>query len=300
MFPFTLPGPPFLAFYAGFSAVVLFGFWLYARGGGGTAGEAGLGDLTSDPYKIAFLRGADEETVRVACFNLVDRGLLKYVGTAYAVSDKANADLLRRPLDRAILAKCEKGAARNASFKQLIDDRGVRLACRTYESELSNAGLLRGGAHENAVLKAFWAVFGLLGGLAIARIVQAFSHGRFKIAYLVALAFFACATAFSIYSSRKTFAGARKLRSLETLMGRLKARASTLESGGSTNEALLAAAVFGLAILPTEAFPFLDQMFPRPRPADSSGSDSGWSSSNSGSSCGGGGSGCGGCGGGGD
>ncbi len=299
MFPFTLPGQSFLAFYAGLSAVMLFGFWLYARSGGEIAGASGLEDLTSDPYKIAFLRGADEETVRIACFNLVDRGIMGYVGTAYVVSDKANAELLRRPLDRAILAKC----AQRASFKQLVADPGVRVACRAYESELSNAGLLRGGAQQNAVLGAFWAVLGLLGGLAIVRILQALSRGRFNIVFLVVLALAACAIAFSIYASRKTSAGSRKLGSLETLMGRLKARAPTLESGGATNEALLAAAVFGLAILPIEAFPFLEQMFPRPRPADtSSGSDSSWDSGSSsgGSSCGGGGSGCGGCGGGGD
>ena len=40
VFPFTLPGPSFLAFYAVLSAVVLFGFWLYARYGGETVGAA--------------------------------------------------------------------------------------------------------------------------------------------------------------------------------------------------------------------------------------------------------------------
>jgi len=297
VFPFTLPGPTFLAFYAGLSAAVLCIFWFYARSGDG-AGEARIGDLTSDPYKIAFLRGAEEETVRLACFNLVDRGILGHVGLTFAVSDKGNAELLRRPLDRAILAKCAQGA----SFAELVADRGVRVACRAYERELSEAGLLRGGARESAVLKGLYAVLGLLGGLAIARILQALSRGRFNIVLLVVLAFFACAIAFSIYSSRKTFAGAARLRSLQTLMSRLKARATALESGGATNEALMVAAVFGLMALPASAFPFVEQMFPQPRLPDSSpGSyDRNSCGSSGGSSCGGGGSGCGGCGGGGD
>ena len=52
MFPFNLPGLPFLAAYACISAVVLFGFWYYARSSTDAGGAAQLGDLTADPYKI--------------------------------------------------------------------------------------------------------------------------------------------------------------------------------------------------------------------------------------------------------
>ncbi len=301
MFPFNLPGPSFLAAYAGISAVVLFGFWFYARSGAEAGGAARLGDLTADPYKIGFLRGAEEEAVRLAIVNLVDRGILGCAGTMLAVSDKANADLLRRPLDRAIVARC----ARPASLKELVADRSVVAACAAYERELADAGLLRGPQRQNAVLMALLGVLGLLGGLAIARLLQALSHGRHNVFFLVVIAIGACWFAHRIYSNRLTFAGVSKIRSLQTLMARLKARANALRSGGATNEALLVAAIFGLAALPASAFPFIEQVFPRPRSSD--GSSGSWNDSSScgsssgGSSCGGGGgSGCGGCGGGGD
>ena len=91
-------------------------------------------------------------------------------------------------------------------------------------------------------------------------------------------------------------------------MKRLKSRTSTLSAGGATNEALLLAAVYGIYELPDNAFPFVEQLFPKPRKPESD-SSSWWDSSSSsssssscgsssgGSGCGGGGGGCGGGGG---
>ncbi len=303
MFPFNLTGGSFLVFYACLSVAVLCAFWYFARADGGAESDSRLGELTSDPYQIGYLRGAEEETVRLAVINLADRGLLGAVGDKVKASDNSAAEMLRRPLDRAILAR----SSQLASLDDLAKDRAVLAACHAYRRDLSAAGLLRGEGRDRLVFVAFVGVLVLLGGLAAVRIIQALSHGRSNVLFLVAMAAAACYIGWRLYSSRRTFAGDTKLRSLETLMSRLKARASSLSPGGATNEALLLASVFGLSVLPAASFPFINQLFPQPRPADRSqgGSDS-WdstsscsSSSSSGSSCGGGGgSGCGGCGGG--
>jgi uncharacterized protein (TIGR04222 family) len=298
MFPFNLPGPAFLAFYACFSAVVLGAFWFYARSGSGASTGSRLGELTSDPYRIGYLRGAEDETVRLAIVNLLDRGLLQSDGPLLQASDGASAEILRRPLDRAILAHC----ARPAVFGAVAADRAVLAACKAYEKELADAGLVRAQGADGVVFMALLAVLALLGGLGVARVLQALGRGNTNIVFLLILVAAACWVAWQIYSNRRTFAGTSKLRSLQTLMARLKARAATLSGGGETNEALLLAAVFGLSALPTAAFPFVEQLFPSSVPSSSSSGESGISwSSDSGSSCGGGGgSGCGGCGGGGD
>jgi len=293
MFPFTLSGPPFLLFYAVLAIAVLFGFWRYARSSDGGR-VVRLNDLTADPYKIACLRGGEEETLRVAVVNLVDRGLLVNSGDTLVKAANASTDLLRRPLDRAILNRC----ARQVPYKMVALDPATRAACADYAAELENAGLLRSGAAQSNTLLAFIAAIGLLGGIAIFRVLQALSHGRGNVLFLVLIASGALYLSYRIYANRKTGSGSRAIDSLERLMARLKTRAQRLAPGGAGNDVLLLAAIFGLAALPGTAFPFLNELFPRPRSTDSGGgwSDSG-SSCSSGSSCGGGGGGCGGCGG---
>jgi hypothetical protein len=81
-------------------------------------------------------------------------------------------------------------------------------------------------------------------------------------------------------------------------MERLKGRAESLQPGGATKDAVLAASVFGLWVLPIGSFPFLTGLFPMRRPGERRpGSDCGTSYGGA-SSCGGGGcgGGCGGCG----
>lgn len=297
MFPFTLNGPAFLGFYVLFAALVLILQWHYTNREGGNVKRA-LGDsLTADPYRIAYLRGAEEETVRLAVVNLVDRGLLEYDGGTLQVTRTERSDFLRRPLDRAILARC----ARGASPDELIGAAPVRAACEEYRQTLTQRGLLPDADAQQARFAALCMALLLLAGLAGARIVMALARGRTNIVFLLVLGALACWIAYRIYSRRTTASGSRQLTHLQALTKRLKARAKALSAGGASNEALLLAAVYGLQVLSTPAFAFVEQLYPKPQPM-ASGSDSGsnWSSScGSSSSCGGG-SGCGGCGGGGD
>ena len=63
MNPFDLPGPQFLLFYLGLSAAVIVAL-VVARKFAESSAAPKL-DL-SDPYLIAYLRGGDAETLRVA------------------------------------------------------------------------------------------------------------------------------------------------------------------------------------------------------------------------------------------
>ena len=130
--------------------------------------------MTSDPYKIAFLRGSEEETVRIAVVNLIDRGLLGVVGSTLKTTNAEGADMLRRPLDKETLACC----ATRSPLETVLKNPRVRAACAGYARELQDAGLLRGEFVQGKMNMGLFAVLGLLGGIALARILQALSHGR--------------------------------------------------------------------------------------------------------------------------
>jgi len=73
MFPFNLPGPLFLVFFAVFALAVfafIYGWQRFAEGGE-------LPKLSfDDPLAIAYLRGGPEEAICVAAASLLDRDLL--------------------------------------------------------------------------------------------------------------------------------------------------------------------------------------------------------------------------------
>jgi uncharacterized protein (TIGR04222 family) len=288
--PFSLAGPQFLVFYAVLAVVALSVYGYFLSTVGGDSGTPKLTQLTADPYRIAILRADRAEAVRVAVVNLVDRGLLEYSGTALSIGKNASADFVRRPLDRAILQAC----ARQTSFGALLGDARVAAACADYEHELEADGLLYDAAQRRTRVLALVAMLLLLGGLGVARLLQAFSRGQANVAFLVMLGVLVCWIAVRLARGRAAPAGRKALRSLEKLTARVKGQVHRLRTGGATNEALLLAAVYGIYTLPPSVFGFVENLFPKPRKADAS---SCGSSCGSGSSCGGGGGGCGGCGG---
>lgn len=89
MNPFDLRGPEFLSFYFCFSLVVIFAVIVLRRIA--ESGDAPKIDL-GDPYLIAYLRGGEDEALRVAVISLVDRGLLvmndQFIRRADHVTDK--------------------------------------------------------------------------------------------------------------------------------------------------------------------------------------------------------------------
>jgi len=294
MYPFTLAGPQFLGFYAIFAAGVLGAYWYYVLPSPVLTGASRIRELTAEPYKIACLRGAAAETVRVAIVNLLDRGMLAAQGALLMATGPALGGHSILPLDRAILSRCKSPASAAA----ILSDPVVRTACADYERELQREGLLLNDAQRRANTNGLLLVMVLLAGIALARILMALYRGYTNVFFLIVLACVACGLAYRISRRRPSAGGTQALSSLKTLMQRLlRDQANRLVPGGATNDALLLAAVFGIQALPVLTFPFVQQVFPKPA---SSRADGSRSSSSCGSSCGGGGGsggGCGGCGG---
>jgi uncharacterized protein (TIGR04222 family) len=296
LFPFNLTGPQFLAFYAAFAVVVIVVHWvLHIRPGAAAPGTTGpsLDTLTNDPYLIAGLREGADEAIRVAVVNLVDRGLLSTQGSGLRATGRANAESLRRKLDRVIIQRCKFAPL---SAAEIVKDEAVRAAAAEIETHLQSQGLLLNAADLAARTRARYGVLLLLAGVSLLRIVQAVMAGRSNLWFLVFETLIACFIAWKLPHARLTQIGQRALSALHTLLERLKKRAEKLAPGGATNEAILVAAMFGLYALPAAAFPFVEETYPRPKSSDSGSSSSDSGSSSDSSGCGGGG-GCGGCGG---
>jgi uncharacterized protein (TIGR04222 family) len=172
----------------------------------------------------------------------------------------------------------------------------VRAALRAIKAQLVQQGLL----HNIPVLSPIKLLcFGILAVVGITKIIVALNHGHTNIIFLLLMmSFFLIVIAVST-GPRVSPHGKETLSIMQGLLAQLHSRMGELKPGGFTQEATLAAALFGLSALSAEAFPFIHTIMP-PVPVTSSGdgggSDGGSSSSCSScssSSCS---SGCGGCG----
>ena len=298
MNPFDLPGPEFLAFYIIFSVVVFAALVLLRRAA--ESGEAPKIDL-SDPYLIAYLRGGENEALRVALVCLIDRGLLVATGTQIKRADKAGPDSVRRPLEKAVMETYAKPG--NAS--SIFDDLDLQAACAELKATLESSGLLPDESVAQARQVRTIVACCILGGVGAIKIIIALDRGRTNVGFLFILMIVAIAAACKLASPRLTTKGAAMLADIQTLYAGLKDRATSIRPGGATIEVLMLAAAFGTGALAGDAFAYTRTLFPRPQSSSvaswgsSSCSSSGGSSCSSGSSCGGGGcgGGCGGCGG---
>ena len=300
MNPFDLRGPEFLLFFLGLSAFAIVALLVTRKFAESSA--APKLDL-SDPYLIAYLRGAEPETLRVAAVSLIDRGLLVANGTQLKTAENASADAVRRPVEKELLRKFKRGDEASAIF----DDSRLQATCKPYEQTLKNAGLLPNERIVGARWTRLLIVCGVLGGVAIVKILIALERGRTNVWFLIILAVLSIFLAVKLSFPRLTESGKAMIADLQNLYSGLKDRALFLRTGGATIEPVMLAAVFGVTALAAPDFAFTHVLFPRAKAEDSwstwNSSTSGCgasscSSSSCGSSCGGGcGGGCGGCGG---
>lgn len=300
MNPFDLPGPEFLLFYTGFSALAIVALVLTRKVAESSA--APKLDL-SDPYLIAYLRGSEPETLRVAALSLIDRGLLVATGTQLKTADNASPEAVRRPIEKELLRKFNRADEASSIF----DDSRLRATCKPYEQTLKKAGLLPDESIQRARWSRLLIACGIVGGVGIVKILVAFSRGRTNVGFLIILIGVAIFFAVKVSFPRLTESGKAMIADLQNLYSGLKDRALFLKPGGATIEPLMLAAVFGIGALESADFAFTRVLFPRAHAAAQSGSTCGSSyasacsscSSSCSSSCGGGGcgGGCGGCGG---
>jgi uncharacterized protein (TIGR04222 family) len=280
-------GPLFLAFYAILALAANLLLRQYYRGRE-TRETVGHLEFAKDPYQIAILRNGAAAAVQTAVVSLLDRGLLEEQGGRVRLVDAKTLELALRPFEKRLLAACQQWSD-PGTIEKCPD---VQAACREYEAALAKKSLVA----DARVLASRWQpyvlVAGFTVGIAVARIAYALAQGRSNVIFLTGLALACWFALHRTFKRRLTGQGAAVLARLRVLFANLVRDAKRIAPGGQLQDLALATAVFGIAFLPGEAFPFLNRLYPK---KGDSGGDSGDSSSSGG--CGGGGCGGGGCGG---
>ena len=210
MNPFDLPGPQFLVFFLGLSALVIAGLIVARRALESSA--APKLDL-SDPYLIAYVRGGESEMLRVATVSLVDRGLLVATGTQLQRAEHASAETARRPIEKALLQRF----ARPNEAASIFDDAQLKATCKPYEQTLKNVGLLPNESIERARWSRLLFACFILSGVGVVKLVVAFARGRTNVGFLIVLIVVAIFFAVKVSFPRLTESGKAMIADLQNL-----------------------------------------------------------------------------------
>ena len=293
MFPFDLPGPQFLVFYALFAVAVLAALHFGRRHL--ESGPPPSLDL-KDPMLFACLRGGPRETLSIATLGLIDRGLLHATGRTITPSSEAKPELVGRRLEKELLNYFKRAGA--TEMRSALNDAALlRVASEEYEERLRRHQLVPDPAMLWTRFLLLIAALAALLGVGAIKLAVALSAGRSNVGFLIVMMAVAAFVAFKIRGPYRAALGDSYLASIRDMFTGLRERASSIRPGDGSRELLWLTALFGIAVLPTSAFPFVPQLWPSPAAASSSGySPSCGSGGSSGCGGGGGGGGCGGCG----
>ncbi len=284
-----MSGPAFLVIYV-FLAIAVNAWLRYDQRQREAAQPARFMEIAQDPYQVAYLRDGAGEATRLAAFSLLDRGLLEEANGSVRCARADAASFARRPIEKAVLASCQGWT----EVSTIETSYGVTVACQSYKSVQQEQHLLADASTFSTRFLPFVSAFALLIGVAVARALWAVGHGRHNIGFLIILAIVGGIALVVAWRRRRTGLGDAALDRLKTLFAKLKNHTADLVPGGQNNDAVLTAALFGMAALPVDSFPYLTRVFPKPKSSGDSSSSGGDSSSDGGGGCGGG---CGGCGG---
>lgn len=287
---FDLQGPEFLGFYLLLTLATLIVLGVLRRRRDLELSEGAMPRL-HDPYAIAFLRGGKNELLRIATVSLVDRTLLSVRNDQLTMTPIGRDAQVRKRIERELLEFC--ATPRNPS--QLFEGQTFDGAAQEYEAALAQHKLVPDGAIRAARRRLYTGAVAVLLFFSLTKIVVALLRGRMNLVFLVLLTVGALWLAYGVAFPHQTSRGKQFLAELRNLFKSLKKRVPQLRPGGANADLLLATAVFGLDVVPTFGFSWVERMFPK-----SGGSITGSCGSSCGSSgCGGGGcgGGCGGCGG---
>ncbi|MCS7079183.1 MAG: TIGR04222 domain-containing membrane protein [Chloracidobacterium sp.] len=256
---------------------------------------------TSDPYRLAYLRGRANEALRVAAAVLMEQGRLLLIrdensgraepklATALPEGDPSTAKF---PIERAVLDffmvphKAEE-MFKTGGLKMRVDD--------IYKNELTALGFFPSTAQQKRrrVRATLALLFILVVG--VTRITVAVLGGHYNIGFTLIIMLAAAGWAVTFGGEYRTRLGDRVVESLASLFDGLRANAADLKARGATSQIALVAGVYGVAALPSDVFPEVRETF---RAGVSIGSSCGSACGSSCSSGGDGGGDGGGCGGG--
>jgi uncharacterized protein (TIGR04222 family) len=301
----NMPGPQFLFFYGLVIAATIVGCWWKLRMSDPTADMPSLPlSANPDPYEIAYMRGGDNEVIRLTIFNLIQRGYLRvsetrrwWGGTEQRLERVSGHPEQRflSPLEQDVFALFYKQKTAEEIFRSDSDSSAMEGLSAEIQDKLQQERALCPTEVTEASVRVRW--FGLLiiVGLGGYKLMMALAKGRHNVGFLIMFCLFSLfVLQWACRPPRLSSLGRDYLNRLRGAFERLKPTASS----ANDTALLLLASLFGLEVLSATSYASLGQMFSR---STSSSGGCGGGCGGGGSGCGGGGcggGGCGGCGGG--
>lgn len=187
-----LYGPYFLVFYALAIAAVIVACYRSVRSVDRTEGlEIPRIPAKLDPYEIAYLRGGENEIVRVAVASLIQRGLLRVVEEKTWLSKSKKIDRGRRP-GRAELSPIEGAVLKWQGFPatphSLFAPAGVppllEASTTSYEAKCAEKNLLAPDEMRDVGWRLFWIGSTIIVGLGGYKLAVALVKGHTNVMLL--------------------------------------------------------------------------------------------------------------------
>jgi uncharacterized protein (TIGR04222 family) len=283
-----MPGPQFLLFYGLLIALTLTVCWWLLRQSDTTISLPAfqIPSSTLDPYEIAYLRGGENEVLRIVLFRLFQQGAL------YAIPEELgwsgdDKDRIERRDSNTSLSTLENdviNCIHSHTARELFQDKAIQyvveLNCRPYKQRLLDEQLLVGSEAKNRAFNWGSIAATVILGLGGYKLITALAKGHTNVYFLILMCAVAVGVLFGICSSRLTFRGKKYLQNLEAAFGHWKEQASQK----AESQLLLLVGIFGATVLSGTTYDFFSRMFSR--------GNGNCGSCGSGDGCGG----CGGCG----
>jgi uncharacterized protein (TIGR04222 family) len=302
----NMPGPSFLALYAVVCGLLLLACWAWGRLSDPSGSPPPVPE-NPDPYEIAWLRGRENEVIRLAVFDLVQRGCLRVTTKRGWWWFSSAQQMIEQdpdepppgdptPIQRTVLDHFVVPQSPGDLFKSSLPGDLRWLCAELYEEPLAEADLVPSEAQVASLHLAGFLAGVAIVGLGAYKLTVALLEGRWNVWFLIAMGIASLVALFHVCRTPSlTRAGRQYLERLQTAYAGLRDRASRgSEEAGPDAAAdpllLTVVAVYGVQALDGTAYAPMHEMFHR--------------SANSGGGCGagcgggdGGGGGCGGCGG---
>lgn len=290
-------GPFFLLFYflVAVGVIVICKVKLSKIGSENTQGLPKI-PKNPDPYEMAYLRGSENEVLRLAIFSLVQKGFLKVLEKHIIYQKIENANTLELNSIETVVYNYFKTAKKiSETFKSEIKDQ-IKKHCIDFEDFVTKNNLTYNLEQKVQHNKIFYSGLSVILTLGIYKLAAAFYYGKHNVAFLI-IEILVVTLTHIFLSGRKNLnkRGKEYLEKIGLIFDRLK-RAKT--SSTNDQDLLMLTSIFGFSVL--AGTPYEDHkniFFQSSTTGDSSGGCGSSGGGDGGGSCGGG---CGGCGGGGD
>jgi uncharacterized protein (TIGR04222 family) len=261
MNPFELRGPEFLLFYFCFGLAVIIAIVVLRRRA--ESGDAPRIDL-GDPYLIAYLRGGEDEALRLAVISLVDRGVLAMDGKFIRRADHVTSGMVKYPIEHEALKKFDATGEEASVFEaaSVLADDSLKSALQPYRDILERAGLMPdANVRRDRRMRLLLALMAL-GVVGVIKIQIGLSLGK-PVALLVVMMIAAMVIAAAFSFPRLTALGKATLEDITNLYSGLRTRVNSFSPGGGSAELAMFAAVFGVAALAGTPFAYAEDLFRR-------------------------------------